>query len=187
MLVPDKSGSTYRRHQVDIVQTFHLEQIVNTPSQGPASQIEALIKKAKPLPSQPKNLRMRYTPFGSAPSQGKDSQGADDSDTEITFKDPMDVDQDRETKKQKKKRKHPDVDGPSVSQNAAGTESQSQVSIPRKKSKKAHTHEDATKQDSGEKGETQKQSTKHREMTSPDRRAKKEEKKRKKAEKDRAT
>lgn len=193
LLLPEKQGNIYRRHRMDVAQTFHLERIVSSPSQGLESQIEAMKKKTRPLPSQPKNLRMRYMPFGTSPVQTQGGMGMDDSETEITFKDPRGIKVDGETKKQKKKRKHPDTDSALNAKDGVETDTQSQGALPRKKSKKAHAHEDGSQQElrpSGgnttkrgrdEKEETQKSSTKQ-----PDRKAGKEEKKRKKVERGRA-
>ncbi|KMU79078.1 hypothetical protein CISG_07244 [Coccidioides immitis RMSCC 3703] len=185
----------YRRQRLDVAQTFHVERVVRAPGQGSESQIEALKKKTKPLPSQPKNLRMRYIPFGSSSVQLEGGVGTDDSEMEITFKEPRGCHIDGEAKKKKKKRKHTDVDG---SIHVQDPEPQSQAALPRKKSKKSHNHDDAAhhKQESGslegskrgrsQKSGTQKSIKKHRDETSQERRARREERKRKKEEKSRA-
>nr|KMM64566.1 hypothetical protein CPAG_00918 [Coccidioides posadasii RMSCC 3488] len=191
LLLPEKYGNSYRRQRLDVAQTFHVERVVRPPGQGSESQIEALKKKTKPLPSQPKNLRMRYIPFGSSSAQLEGDVGTDDSEMEVTFKEPRGGHIDGEAKK-KKKRKHTDVDG---SIHVQDPEPQSQAALPRKKSKKSHNHDDAAhhKQESGslegskrgrsQKSGTQKSIKKHRDETSQERRARREERKRKKEEK----
>ncbi|WEW60506.1 hypothetical protein PRK78_005993 [Emydomyces testavorans] len=197
LLLPTDNGTGYLRRPEEVAQTFHVEQIVNPPTQGSKSHIEAMKKKTKALPSQPKNLRMRYMPFGSSTAQPEGDTSPDGSEMEVTFKAPRVVDIDGGEKKRKKeKRNYTNVDSSLRTQNGVNIESESRGDTSRKKSKKAHTHNDmhhegelqspderTEKRNRPEKSEGQKSSKKRREETSQERRARRVEKKRKKQEK----
>ncbi|KAI1940093.1 hypothetical protein LOZ66_002528 [Ophidiomyces ophidiicola] len=190
--LPDKNGKGYRRQRMDVVQTFHIEQVVDTAGQGSKSDIEAMKKKTKPLPSQPKDLRMRYTPFGSSVVEGNHETITDDSHT---FKVPIGASHTDEEVKTKKKRKHVDIDNTKEPRNGVDVPVQAEGKSPRKKSKKDHSQDDHGRQrleepkDSSdirgrpEKSADQSSSKKHRDGTSQERRARREERKRKKSEK----
>ncbi|KAI1939315.1 hypothetical protein LOZ12_004777 [Ophidiomyces ophidiicola] len=191
-LLPDKNGKGYRRQRMDVVQTFHIEQVVDTAGQGSKSDIEAMKKKTKPLPSQPEDLRMRYTPFGSSVVEGNHETLPDDSHT---FKVPIGASHTDEEVQTKKKRKHVDIDNTKESRNGVDVPAQAEGKSPRKKSKKDHSQDDHGRQkleeskDSSdirgrpEKSGDQSSSKKHRDETSQERRARREERKRKKSEK----
>lgn len=190
LLLPDQNGRVYRRERLPVVQTFHLEQVVDLPNNVTLSQKEtqnSIKKLARPLPSKPKNLRMRYTPFGST---GVPEPAEESEPEEPTFKEPPSL-------HEPKKRKHPDIEKGKAQPNASG-ESTAKTESPRKKAKKSHSHPSANgaakpedqEDERGRAKTDQSQSTPHksskkrRDETSQERRARREEKKGKKREKE---
>jgi hypothetical protein len=201
LLVPDQQGRVFRRERLPVVQTFHLEQVVDIPNYATLSKDEtqtAIKKLSKPLPSKPKHLRMRYRPFGSADGPVEPlGPNSEDSEPEVTFKEPIGLPKDREPKK----RKHPDTEI-DTSQPDSKIEKGAKGDSPRKKAKKAHAqppvnggskreepvaasdHEDEERgreKTHHPKASEHKSSKKRKDPTSQERRARREERKRKEA------
>lgn len=65
LLLPDKFGTTYKKSSLRVVQTFHLEKVLNiAPSESTPSQGQ-INKYKKPVRQQPKNImKLRNTPIG---------------------------------------------------------------------------------------------------------------------------
>jgi hypothetical protein len=204
LLLPDQEGRIYRRERLPVVQTFHLEQVVDIPNHATLSKDETqtTIKKlSKPLPSKPEHLRMRYRPFGSVNGPLEPvGPNFGDSEHEVTFKEPIGLPNDREPKK----RKHPDTENDKILPDSK-IEKVAKGDSPRKKAKKAHAQpsvnggserEDrvtTADQEDDERGREkthhrkaseQKSTKKRKEETSQERRARREERKRKKKGKD---
>ncbi|KAK2743273.1 hypothetical protein FQN57_004962 [Myotisia sp. PD_48] len=123
LLVPHKHGNTYRRQRHPISQTYHLEQVVHLPAEtipaqhDPSNGIPSL---ARPLPKQPKHLKMRYKPFGSSnesPESFGLSSGSEMED--IVFQMPPD-DSHASISRGRKKRKHENPDRSTESDSDSG-------------------------------------------------------------------
>ncbi|PGH18673.1 hypothetical protein AJ80_04421 [Polytolypa hystricis UAMH7299] len=191
LLLPDERGKTYRRNQVGVAQTFHVEQVIEL-SNGTAysGEAEGIQKLMKPRRRQPKNLRMRYMPFGAGEdaSEAMDHSSEESEAEKPTFKVPTEVHVDGEAKKRKHKEVEPIAAG---SDNEQGER--------RKKVKKAHSERSKHHAEAdgalpsiaekevpvrGREEERSKSghrsSKKHRDETSQERRARREERKRKK-------
>lgn len=164
LLIPDAMGNTYHESPQSIVQTFHVEEVIELPDANtPAQQIE---KYVKPVRQQPKNLRARHTPIGSTrtpelPQQSlpgnKSQEGIDATDENNGSE--------REQKDKSKKRKHTEKHSPRK-------KSKSEVDSPHRGKKDDEKEE--------EKGKNKSHKSKHRDETNEERKARHEEKKRKK-------
>ncbi|KAI5292192.1 hypothetical protein KEM52_006548, partial [Ascosphaera acerosa] len=65
LLVHDGAKGTYRKHPLRVVQTFHLEQILDGAVAAEVAPTQGLIGKySKPVRQQPQGLRARNTPLG---------------------------------------------------------------------------------------------------------------------------
>ncbi|KAI5288417.1 hypothetical protein KEM54_005225 [Ascosphaera aggregata] len=160
ILLPDRSGTTYTKSSLRVVQTFHLEQVLDKVVQSLeiAPSKELIDRYSKPVRQQPKNLKARNTPLGVkdddddkkklAKVQPSGRVPGEESDTEM-----------REAHEESKKRKHLETETPFRKKSKIVTDAS-----PDKSSKKEHK-------------------SKHREETSEERRARREEKKRRKKEK----
>ncbi|KAI5306071.1 hypothetical protein KEM56_002325 [Ascosphaera pollenicola] len=107
LLLPDKFGTTYKKDSLRVVQTFHLEKVLDiTPSETAPSQ--GLIDKyKKPVRQQPKNLKARNTPIGvkDDDESTKPSRAVQDSDIEMG-------DVSTKAHEESKKRKHLETELP---------------------------------------------------------------------------
>lgn len=193
LLLPDKHGNVFRRNRQGVSQTFHIEQVVDLPN-GDLSVTPDIKSLRKKTPKQPKNLRMRYKPFGSSNEQAETfGSASEESEAETrSFKVPAGAELDQSSKK----RKHVRVDSSIPEDSDVDMEPAPPDDLTRKKSKKtsseipdpsSHSTKSA-KKDAKKRGREDKQQSpelrkKHREETSTERRARREERKRKKQQK----
>lgn len=145
LLVYDESTKTYVSKS-DNVPSYQIQEMFNLPgSVGDIAAVEALRDTVKPPRPQPKKLRMRFRPVGSLPSAPETLGSSSESESEEpSFKVPAG------DSEEKRKRKHHHTEGDATQ--ATG--------LPRKKSKKLSTKEDATPAEESKKS---KKSSKDRE------------------------
>ena len=105
ILLPDKGGYSHHRDAVSVTRTFHVEQIVHLPNGLRDYTVQDI---SKPQRSQPKDLRMRYMPFGTkAGSAEKIGPGPADSETaQVTFQIPGESPTYREAQKSNRVKPH---------------------------------------------------------------------------------
>lgn len=152
LLVFDEKTQTYRT-AANKVPSFHVQELIGLPSASKKTDaaVEKLRQYVKPARPQPKNLKMRFRPTGTARAPPETLGSSSESEAEApSFKVPK-------GEERKRKLSHTDTEGdaPQV------------AALPRKKSKKH----------SQEKGDDDEQSRKKSKKSSKD----KEEKKRKKS------
>ncbi|EEH49033.1 uncharacterized protein PADG_05112 [Paracoccidioides brasiliensis Pb18] len=195
LLLPDKEGNTYHRSHVNIAQTFHLERIVDLANGVTYSEQSVQISElTKPVRKQPKHLKMRYKPFGASVEDEPETSGFGSEESEgegASFRMPPTLSLDGEGKKRRKssmevepdneqrerRKKHKRIHSHSA---AGGPEdiSLTEDVAPSPRSKNAVDAGIAR----GRTGEQlrEKGNKKHRNETSQERRARKEERKRRK-------
>ncbi|OJD24481.1 hypothetical protein ACJ73_04157 [Blastomyces percursus] len=192
LLLPDEKGNAYHRSRANVAQTFHLERIVDLANGATHSEQSVPISElTKPKHEQPRHLKMRYKPIGSTEEQPEIFGSSSDESEEPSFRMPQTIPQDREGKKRRK--------------SSIEIGSDNEPGERRKKHKRIHSNSDdgsteihsrdrdvnpslksKTSKSSGiahgrsEEQHVEKSSKKHRDATTQERKARKEETRRKK-------
>ncbi|KAL2014127.1 hypothetical protein VTN00DRAFT_1652 [Thermoascus crustaceus] len=173
LLLYDEKSQAYYSVPAGEIKSYHVQEMISLPNGTATKEVPASIaqESSKGPKPQPKHLRMRFKPVGSA-DWAPETFGTSSEESEgeqPTFKFPKGSKAEREERERKRKQ-------------AEGDEKP--LESPRKKSKK-HSSQAESSQDHEERGRESKHKKSHRnrDETSQERKARKEEKKRKKAEK----
>ncbi|KAL2363031.1 hypothetical protein RJZ56_004062 [Blastomyces dermatitidis] len=192
LLLPDEKGNAYHRSHANVMQTFHLEQIVDLANGATHSEQSVRISElTKPKHEQPRHLKMRYKPIGSTEDQPETFGSSSDESEGHSFRMPQTLSQDHEGKKRRKssmeigsdnergerRKKHKRIHSNSADGNTE-IHSRNRDVNPSLKSKTSKNS--GITQGRSEEQHVEKSSKKHRDETTQERKTRKEETRRKK-------